>query len=282
MGNLRACFAVAVLAMAASCGEDHAKADAAIVIVDAPPDAKQFFDAPPPMYDFTCMGNAAPTTATAQITLGGTVQRAYLNGTTPAVAPRDGATLKACKAGETTCTGQNQYGNNVTSAGGGNFSIGPINTSMMPLDAYIEMTDTGSRTTYVYPPSPFTADQGMIPVLTFDPALIQLLGAFTSCTQMDTNNGIIALAVTDCAQAPIDDSANVMISIKQGGSEVQGTDVVDLGMLQAQAAGTFLICNVPANATTTVDATYNSMSFREHDVKVVAGATTATLLRPGY
>jgi hypothetical protein len=282
MGNLRACFAVATLALAA-CGSDHAAPDASIKIIDAPPpDMKVWEDAPPPMYDFSCMGNTAPTTANANITLSGSVQRASFNGSV-SIDPLAGAALKACKAGASTCTGQNQYGMNATSAADGSWSIGPFATGGTPVDGYVEMTETTSRTTYVFPPSPLTADQGMIPVLTFDPQFIALLGAIPGgCTQNDTANGMIVLAVTDCANAPIGDTANLTIEIKQGGTPVSGTTVIDLGQLQQEAAGTFFVCNVPENATTEVGASYKTMALRAHDVKVVKATTTATILRPGY
>lgn len=278
MGNLRACFAVAMLALAA-CGSDHAQPDASIKLIDAAIDAKVWQDAPPKTFDFSCMGNAEPTNATADITVAGTVQRAYLNGAQPDVQPRDGATVKACKAGAADCDNANQYGTTATTAGGGNFSIGPVSTNMMPLDSYIEMTDTGSRTTYVYPPAPLVADQGMVPVLTFDPDLVDLLGQ-AGCPQDDDANGLMLLMVVDCANAPIDDKTNLALSIKQGGTEVSGTQVVDLSLLGPK--GTYLVCNVPEDAATTVGATYKAMALRAHDVKVVKATTTATIIRPGY
>lgn len=281
MGNLRACSAVAMLALAA-CGSDHAQPDASIKIIDSPmPDAKVFEDAPPPMFDFSCMGNTAPTTATANITLSGTVQRAYFNGTQPAIMALDGATVKACKAGAANCSGPNQIGTTQTTAGGGNFSIGPIATSMMPLDGYLDMQASMSRTTFVYPPAPATADLGMIPVLTFDPQLVGFLSN-VGCPQNDNTNGIAILAITDCANAPIDDTANTVLSVKQGGTEVTGVDVLDLGQLQAQLAGTYFVCNIPENATTTVGASYKGMALRGHDVQIVKATTTATIISPGY
>ncbi len=280
MGNMRA-IAIALLALAA-CGSDKAQPDAQIVIQDAPPpDMKIFEDAPPPMFDFSCMGNAAPDTATAQITMSGTVQRVYLNGAQPAIEGKDGALVSACAAGQPDCTGANQYGTTATTAGGGNFSIGPVDTNMAPLDVYLEMTEETSRTTQVYPPSPLVADQGMIPVLTFDPNLITLLGNF-GCDQHDANNGMLILRVVDCSDAAIDDSTNLTLSIKQGGSEVTGTSVLDLGAFDQQIGGTFLVCNVPEGDVTTVGASYSSMDLRAHDVKIVKGTTTATIIRPGY
>lgn len=285
MGNLRACFVVATLALAA-CGDDggSAQQDAAVTVIDAAIDAKQFFDAPPPMYDTSCASNPAPTTATNNITIGGTVQRAALNGTTPQIVALDGAALEACDGTAANCAGQDSLGTD-TSANGGSWSIGPIATGGTPLDAYVRMTATNSRPTLVYPASPFTADQPNVPVLTFDPALIDLL-SFAGCDQDDQANGIIGVVVTDCADAPFTDSENVTITVTSGGTPVAGTSVVDVGSVAgAQAAGSFLVCNVPAAAAVTVGATYmgaSTITMRAHDVRVIAGTTTTTLLRPGY
>jgi hypothetical protein len=276
MGNLRACFTVATLALAA-CGSDHAAVDASIKIIDAPPpDMKVFEDAPPPMFDFSCMGNAAPTTATANITLSGTAQSVSFSGLTALA----NATLSACKAGASTCTGPNLYGTD-TSAADGSWSIGPFATGGTPVDGYIDITSSTTRPTLMFPPSPLTADQGMIPLIAFDPGLITALQQ-AGCTQNDTVNGIVTLVVTDCTNAPIDDSAGTTISVKQGGTEVTGTTVIDLGQLSQQAAGMYLICNVPENAMTTVGASYSGKMLRSHDVSVVKGSTTLTIVRPGY
>jgi hypothetical protein len=72
--------------------------------------------------------------------------------------------------------------------------------------------------------------------------------------------------------------------VKQNGAEVQGTSTIDIGTLPMASMfkGTYLICNVPENATTTIEATYNGMALLPRDVKVVKGTTTAALLRPGY
>ena len=82
MGNLRACFVIASLALAAACGSDHATPDASIKIIDAaPPDMKIWQDAPPgPDYDLTCYGGTAPTTATDPITVAGSTQALSMGG----------------------------------------------------------------------------------------------------------------------------------------------------------------------------------------------------------
>ncbi len=283
MGKLHTCFVVAVSALAA-CGDDGGNAKADAGMPDSGPDAKVYMDAPPPTFDFSCAGNAAPTTAAANVTLTGDVTRIGIGAGGVEFAALGGAALKACTTG-TNCAGQDQLDTD-TSAADGSFTLGPLATGATPLDAYISMTAANSRPTYTYPAQPFTADQGNIPILTFDSGLLALAGAQLGCPQNDTSNGIVGIAVTDCADAPITESQDINLIVKQNGAAVAGTSVVDLGSLDARAAGTFLVCNVPANGgstTTEVGATYKTtMQLRAHNVKVVAGATTATILRPGF
>jgi hypothetical protein len=73
-----------------------------------------------------------------------------------------------------------------------------------------------------------------------------------------------------------------VLSVKQGGAVVAGTSTIDGGTVDSMAAGTFLVCGVPADAATEVSATYLTHSFVAHNVKTVTGDTTSTLLVPGY
>jgi hypothetical protein len=283
MSNLPSRAVLALIA-ASACGDDGGSAQNDAAMPDAPPDAKQFLDAPPPMFDFTCIGNGMPSSATSTITLSGTVQQVALGGPSGVMfTPVGSATVKACNATNNMCSGAGT--GMTTTASDGTFSIGPINTSSAPLNDFVEMTKTGLRTTYTYPASPFVASFSGLPILTFDSTIVGVLPTF-GCTQNDANNGMLALAFTDCADMPITDSTNLSVSVKQGGAEVTGTSMIDLGSIVAQAAGTFIVCNVPENATTTVGATYTigglSRTFRAHDVKVVKGTTTSTLVRPGW
>lgn len=279
MFQLRACFAVGVMALVA-CGDDNRNtADAAVDQQTI--DAKVWMDAPPPTFDFGCTANTTPpATAAAEITLSGTVQSVGVSGTSIAVTPVDGADVIACVNGAANCTmNANKDGEDTTDAQGA-WSIGPIDTAGEPQDDYLEMTATGQRTTFVYPAAPFVASQSMIPILTFDSTGEALLNSsFVGC---DTSQAVLGIALLDCANMPITDSANVTITVKQGGTAVTGTNVIDLGSFMSAAAGTFLVCGVPANATTEVSATYMSTQFVPHDVKAVAGTTTATLLVPGF
>lgn len=274
MGILRGSFAVAVLALAACGGSDNAVPDAAI---DAAPDAsKVWSDAPPVTYDLSCSGNSAPTTAAAQITVSGVVTKAGLGGDVPV----EGATLKVCKVGAPDCTGSNQVGTDVTSAANGDWSFGPLDINSMPADLYVAMTATNVRTTFGYSPAPIVGDLSGLPLTAMDSGLLTFLSS--ACPQDDTTNGIVIMLVTDCTGKPIADAANITLSVKQGGTEVTGTSVVDFGQLKASLAGTFLVCNVPANAVTEVNATYKTTTFLPRPLEVVAGTTSNTRVRPGY
>lgn len=278
MGNLRACFVVAISALAAACGDDGGAMKIADASIDTPsPDAKIFMDAPPPMFDFTCTANTtAPTNAAAMITIGGTVQAVGFSGGSLSIDPVDGASVKLCESGAANCTGGNTDGSATTNAQG-EWSIGPFATAGAAQDDFVDMSGS-VRQTFVYPASPFVADQANVPVLTFGTGADLILGGL-GCS---SSASIIGLAVTDCAGAPVTDSANVVITVKQGGTTVPNLTVVALGDNVPEAAGTFLICGVPANAATEVSAKYMSTNFIAHTVKTVAGTTTATIVIPGY
>ncbi len=285
MSKLYSGAAVAILALGA-CGDDGGDANADAAVPDAPADAKQFFDAPPPMYNFQCIGNGQPSSATATITLSGTVQRVSVGAGGIAFNAVAAASVKACNATNNMCTGAGTA--TTVTASDGTFSLGPINTGSVPLNDFIEMAkDASVRKTFTYPASPFVASFSGLPILTLDPFLVSNVLPNFGCTQNDGTNGMLALVFTDCADAPITDSTNLAITIKQGGNEISAsTQMLDLGAISAMAAGTFLVCNVPENGTTTVGATYTSggvpRTFRSHNVKVVKATTTATLVRPGW
>lgn len=276
MSKLSACFVVGTLALAA-CGSDgNATADAAIDQQTI--DAKVFMDAPPPVFDWSCETNTTPpTTTAAMITLSGTVQGVSFNGSL-SIDPVANADVTACVSGAANCSGGNTDGTDTTDAAGA-WSIGPFTTGGTPQNDFIEMTATGWRTVYTYPDSPFVGNQANIPMLTFDGTAQSALSIGFNC---NTSLAIVGVAAVDCAGAPITDSSSVMITIKQGGNAVTGLTTIDAGTLNAMAAGTFLVCGVPANASTEVSATYMGHQLLAHNVKTVAGDTTATLLVPGY
>jgi len=274
-------LAVALFAVAA-CGGGSATPDAAIVhVIDA-----RAIDAAPPVdvlqpdarqFDFSCSANTAPTTGAANVTLSGTVTEVGISGMTPTMTPLADATVDACKGD---CLAANKLGTMATNASGA-FSIGPLATGGTPLNGYLTMTHTGDRTVQVYPAEPVRADLVGIPVLTFTPALLGLLAQFGGFTQ-DPAKGMLIIAVTDCTDQRITDSAGIALLVKQGGTDVAGTTTIDLSPAGQMAAGLFLVGNVPVGAATSVGATYGGHTLLAHDVGVTAGTTTQTIVRPGY
>ncbi len=291
MRAIRTCILASLAAVAACGGGSNKDVDALIIIpdaaIDAPPDAFE------PVFDFACMGNTAPTTAQAMITLGGTVGEVVVSGTTPSVQAAHNATVAVCKGD---CANANQLDTKTTPmmgcpAMGCPYTSSPVATGGTPLDVYVKATKTGNLTTYIYPPSPLTMNLMNAPVVMFASTTIQLLGLI-GITQ-DAQKGIMFVAVADCANMPITDTANVTLSIKQDGQPVQGTTQVDASMFAAQLAGTFVIFNVPAGTiptngdppagkATEIGATYKTKTLLAHTVTVFPNSTTASAVRPGY
>jgi len=275
MGNLRAVITIAAIAFAAACGDDAATPDAPIVIVDAaidaPPDA---YVPDAPNYDFSCLGNAAPTTATATIQLAGTAQEVFINGTTPGIRNAMGVSVKACKSN---CNGPNDLGTVGPTPAAGTFTTTAATTGGTPLDGYLIATKTGNRTTYVYPASPLTMNQAGVPVIMLTSQLVQAL-ALLGVNQA-VGNSMLAVLVTDCATPPMG-IAGAVVTVTQGGTAV-GDAPFDASSFDPQGTGAWFITNVPPGDTT-VSATYNGMTFRAHVVGAVADTTTTTQVKPGY
>jgi hypothetical protein len=266
MRNPCLCLVAGSLGLVACDDGGSATPDAA---VDAAPDAKQFMDAPAPVYDFSCFGNSQPTAA-AMIDISGTVQRVSGSLFSPSVAASADADVDVCVS---QCAGPDKLAT-MKSAANGAFSFTDVETGGAPLDAYLRAAKTGDRAAYVYPPAPFTASPPTVPAIMFADGFFSL--------GQSAGKGMLIVALVDCANMPIDDTSNVDISIKQGGTEVTGTTEVDASMFAAELAGAFLVFNVPPGAVTNISALYKSQAFLARDVRIVADATTETLLRPGY
>lgn len=277
MGNLKSCFIVATLSLAAACGSDKAKPDAPIVIIDSPmiDTPTTPIDAPPdaPAYDFSCFGQPDPTTAADPITLSGTTRTLSMSGA---------MTVDAVDVGIFK-TGTANAVDTQTSDANGNFTSGNITTGGVPFNGYIKGAKTGYRTSYLYPPTPAVASLTMVPVILFTDALLGQLAQFAQVTQDDTANGLLFLTVTDCSNMPIQGAT---LSIQQGGQSV-GTEF-DLGALAQQAAGVIVVFNVPDGATD-ITGSYGGMNFPVHTVVAhkkgnganAVGTVTITTVRPG-
>lgn len=276
MGNLRRVSSALVMVVAAAaCGDDGASNPDALVIIDAAnPDAPNP-DAPPPIdapnYDFSCYQNQAPTPA-ATVTISGTVQE--FSGTS--IAPAMGATV-------VTCTGDCQGANNLGSVGpttvNGQFTTAPITTNGTAVEGYLRITKAGQWATYMYPDAPLAANVAGIPVLLLNNLIVSNLHLLITDEPQAAGNGLLAVAVTDCSTPPmgIDDAT---VTVTQNGVPVDD-EPVGAGAASPQAAGAFLVTNVPPGDTT-VTATYNGMTFRTHVVRSYADALTITQVKPGF
>lgn len=265
----------------AACGSDNkGTADAGKTFMDAPPkvfmDAppKVYMDAPPVNYDFTCFGMPAPTTAADPITIAGTTDEFSMNGGTPL----GSVVVETYKVGTATAVDTK-----TSDATAGTFTTGNIVTGGVPLDGYIKASFAAYRTTYLYPPNKIIASLTGVPVPLISDANFNQLNQFIN--QMDANNGLLFVTVTDCANTPINGAA---LTAKQ--NNANAGSVLDLGALSGQAAlaGLYFVSNVP-DGDTTIAASYNNMTFPSRVVAAhkkpadnnAEGTMTATILRPG-
>lgn len=273
MGNLRAVLSVALLSLAACGGGGSDKPDAPLIHVDAAIDAIPDSPPPPdaPSYDFSCLNNTPPTNIATTVAVSGTAQEVVIVNMAPSIQPNGGVAIKACKGN---CAGPNDLGTTTSTQGTGAYSTAALTTGGTALDGYLDATKTGDRRTLVYPPSPLAQSQSNVPVLQFNNGAFAALNSFIN--QTDTK-GLVAIVVTDCMNMPI---MGATVSAKQNGTAV-GDAPFDLGAVAAQAAGSYLIANVPVGATE-VGATYMGKTLRAHTVLSVAQATTTTGVRPGF
>lgn len=277
MGNLR--FAAAIVFVAA-CGSDHGATPDAAKMIDAKMiDAKVWMDAPPPTYDFSCYQMTPGTTVAATITLSGTTGEIGQGGFTgvPDFA------VNAYKVGSTASAA------NATSGAMGAFTLGPITTNGTAIE-YVKALDGAAtpthRTTFLYPPNPIRADFNQLPVPAITQSLIDQIAPFAGGTQMDDVNGMLFVTVNDCSTTSPQGIDGATIKVQQNNADVGS--VFDLGQVAPQAAGIFIVFNVPDGATT-VSASYNGMNFPTHTVVAhkkpngagAMGTITATAVPPG-
>jgi hypothetical protein len=277
MGNLRACFAVALLALAA-CGSDGAKVDAGIKLIDAAmPDSKVWNDAPPgPDYDLTCLNAAPPTTGADPITIAGTTQSFSMSGAEVV----GGAAVDLFK--KTSSTAIATTTSDMTT---GAFTSGNLVTGGTPLDGYIRAGKATFRTTYMYPPTVVPASLTDVPVLMIPNSLFSQIEIATGA-QDDTMNGAMLIAVTDCNLADQTLVGEAVVKVQQGGADVGA--MFGLGAFDPSLAGTFIVGNVP-DGETQILVTYEGTAWPTRTVRAfkapmgqdAEGTLTFTAIRPG-
>jgi hypothetical protein len=188
MGNLR--FAAAILVVAA-CGNDHAQNTVDAAVDSKMIDAKVWMDAPPTTYDFSCYQATPGTTVDATITVTGTAGEISQSGFAGVADVDVSAYL----------VGSNTAADTDTSVAGGDFTLGPITTggdAVEYLKGLDGKTSPTYRTTFLYPPNPLRSTFDGLPVPMIEQSLVDTLGGFIG-QQMDTNNGMLFIAVNDCS-----------------------------------------------------------------------------------
>ena len=270
-----------MLALAA-CGSDKATPDASIKLIDAPPvDMKIWEDAPPPMYDLSCLNGTPPSTADDPITIAGTTQSFSMGGG----ASLADVAIDVFKSGDTTPLAT------TTSDSTGAFATGDIATGAVPIEGYVravapldQQDMTTHRTTYMYPPSPVAASMTGVPVIMIPNSTFAQVEQFLGA-QMDDVNGALLFTVTDCSASDFALIAGATVQVKQGTTTI--STVLNLGLASPQLDGTFIATNVP-DGDTEILVSYDGMNFPTRTVRAFkrpgqneAGTLTVTAVRPG-
>ena len=279
MGNIRL-FASSLFALTTlvACGDDGGSTtivDAMTIVDAAPVDNAPPVDQPPAItYDFSCFGNQPSAIATT-VMISGTAQEVYLDGTMPGVRPANATAIKACKGD---CMNANQL--EVLQATGttGDFTTMAIATNGAEIDGYLSATRSGDLPTLLYPHAALRQSLDGAPLLMIQSSLLQAL-ALIGLPEQEPENGVVAIAVTDCS-ATLQGVDGVTITLTQGGNPV-GDDPLDAGQFAAEAAGVYIITNVPPG-TVIATATMGSQGFLMNDMTVAAMTVTTAQIRPGY
>ena len=261
-------FTFGTIALLAACGDDGGggkQVDAMIIVHDAPADAApDAFIPDAPSYDFSCLGMAPPNTGPNPLTLSGSVNDINILAMT--LDPVPDATVRAFRVGEVPALGAPD-----TSDMDGNWDLSIANAAMTSQDVYVEASKTGHRTNYLFPPTAVYESLSGLPILLMSNTTFQLFVDNFNQTQ-SPSNGTVGIAVVDCSNMPIDGAT---VSVTQNGQPVG--NAFDASIFQP---GAYLYFDVPPGDTV-VGATYMNMTLLSRTVRVVAGATTTTAIRPG-
>jgi hypothetical protein len=219
--------------------------------------------------DFACLSHPPQTIAVDPMSLAGTIEAITTNGTTPV----DGVDLALFHAGTPDVIVR------TTSDGSGTFTTGAFASGGHPLHAYLKATKQDYRTTFFYPPFPFTRDATNLPLPMISDALFATVASSLGATQDDRHNGVLLVAVADCQGQPI---AGATLSVIHGNAPVG-----DIHALPS-APGAYVVFDVP-DGKVRVSAGFDGTQLPEHEVTVRArdpecptarGTLTATAVIP--
>jgi hypothetical protein len=219
--------------------------------------------------DFACLSHPPQTIAVDPMSLAGTIEAITTSGTTPV----DGVDLALFHAGTPDVIVR------TTSNGSGAFTTGAFASGGHPLHAYLKATKADYRTTFFYPPFPFTRDATNLPLPMISNTLFATITSSLGAMQDDRHNGALLVAVADCQGQPV---AGATLSVIHGNTPVG--HIYDL----PSAPGAYLVFDVP-DGKVRVSASYNGTQLPEHEVTVRAkdpecptarGTLTATAVIP--
>jgi len=274
MGQLRL-VAVSLLALTA-CGDDGGGStpmDGAGSQDARPIDAVPIDMPPEVTYDYSCP-TTPPTTIATTVTVGGTAQQ--LSGTTNG--PAAGVVITAYRINS---GGDQLVDTQPATLTNGAFTTALIATNGTALNGYLKGTKATYWPTYLYPASPLAQSLTGVPVIMINDANVMLAETLGQVEQF-AGNGIIGVALTDCAQPPAQ-IPNATIEVYSGTTRV-GDNTLDVGAILntiPDVQGLYLVTNVPPGPVT-VKATYYNHTFLENDVVSYADSLTTAQIKPGY
>lgn len=226
--------------------------------------------------DLSCLTQPQPpppTTAVNPMVLAGQVVELTTVGTTHV----DAADVALFRAGTPVVLAR------TTSASNGAFATGALNTNGRAVHAYLKAMKKGYRTTFAYPPVPYSTSSTTLVVPMMSDAVFSTVKTSLGAQQNDAHNGALLVAVLDCNDQPI---AGATLSVRRGMSSVG--NIRELGTVLPADDGVFVVFNVP-DGKVRVSASYQGTPLPEHEVVVRGtdpdcappyGTLTHTIVKP--
>jgi hypothetical protein len=157
----------------------------------------------------------------------------------------------------------------------GNFTL-TITTNGHPLDGFLKATAPDHWDTYLYPPTPLTADFGGATMNLVTPNTVSLLSGTLCRHAIDETKGVIAVEVVDASMMPV--SGAVVASNPAAAAYCYNATngFPDSTLTATTTSGIGYMLDVSGQAT--VSATKSGTTFPSHPVKARVGTVTTTLI----